>query len=136
MKAKANQCREHFPPDERLLDPSKTTEKSISHASMAVAASMPSPPTTDPSTADQPAAKKAKLSPIDQVTDDDDQEWEQITHPEHTDVNGYPPEEEPQRSTSVDEDVMSQEKKEEQAAALHTAQVGGDPPRSELEKDW
>ena len=132
----ANQHRQYFPPDDRFLDPSKITEKSISHASMAVAASMPSPPTTDPSTADQPAAKKAKLGPQAQVPGEDDDEWEQVKYPEHADVNGYPPEEEPQRSTSMDEDVMSGERKEMQTAALHTAQVGGDPPRSELEKDW
>ena len=94
--------------------------------------SMPSPPTVLPTSLTSPPSKKQKLS--------EDSDWEAVSVAGKSAANGL--EDDPEletgrlRSTSIDEDMMTQEKKEEQNAALHTAQTGGDPPQSMLEKDW
>ena len=94
--------------------------------------SMPSPPTIPPTSLTSPPPKKQKLS--------DDSDWEAVSAAGDSAINGLEDdvglETGRLRSTSIDEDVMTQEKKEEQNAALHTAQTGGDPPQSMLEKDW
>ena len=38
--------------------------------------------------------------------------------------------------TLTESEIVDGEKKENVAAALHTAEMGGSPPRTMLEKDW
>lgn len=96
--------------------------------------SLPDAPTNEPVEYGQSDAKKPKLSA---ETDD---EWETVEKTELSATNGLEDQaflqKDKPRSTSIDEDVMSQETKEQQAAALHTAQTGGDPPQNALERDW
>ena len=93
---------------------------------------MPSPPTVPPTSLTLPPSKKQKLS--------EDSDWEAVYATSESATNGVEDNIEVEtgrlRSTSIHEDVMTQEKKEEQNAALHLAQMGGDPPQSMLEKDW
>ena len=108
--------------------------------------SMPDPPTGEPADANAPPAKVPKLesasnpkptpggsmAPSTKIGDD----WVAVSPPPYEDTNGYGDMIDDRRSTSIGDDAMTQEQKEQHNAALHTAQLGGDPPRNWLERDW
>jgi hypothetical protein len=118
----------YFPPTaEDLNNSSAHTDKATD-----IAKGMPDPPTTEPVAAGEPDAKKQKMT----AEPNEPEDWEHVDKPAGSDSNGYPNITREFRSTSIDEDAMTQEEKEEKNAALHTATMGGDVPINALEKDW
>ena len=106
---------------------------------------MPDPPTNEPTEEGQRPNKMQKMTQTASAgagtsdsgdTGTSDAEWETVEKTKYSDVNGYVDVVDERRSTSIDEDAMTQEEKEQHTNALHTAQLGGDPPQNALERDW
>ena len=118
--------RKFFPP---VLEEGSSTAAEIEESDK-LAKSMPDPPGGELKEAEgQPDSKKQKMS------SEADEEWESIEKPEGSSQNGVEVSDEVVESENQKE-VVDGEKKEEVAAALHTAEMGGNPPQSMLEKDW
>ena len=90
---------------------------------------MPDPPSGDPKEEGEPDSKKQKIAPSA------DEDWETVEKPEGSASNGVEVSEEVINQEN-EREVVDGEKKEEVAAALHTAEMGGSPPENMLEKDW
>ncbi|KAI4137044.1 MAG: hypothetical protein LQ340_008105, partial [Diploschistes diacapsis] len=102
-----------------------------SEESNRLAKSMPDAPATEPGAADQPSSKKQKLAPAD----DDDDGWEAIEKPASSADDGNEEELDAEPGIS-DSEIVDGEKKEHMTAALHTAEMGGNPPTNMLQRDW
>lgn len=116
--------RKFFPPTPHDLSPQPPSSPSRSDD---LIASMPDPPTANPSRDDEPEAKKQKLDPDDAL----DQDWQQVEKPDADALAAS------KGDMSEEGELVKASATEEQSArGLHTAEGGGDPPPSGLLRDW
>ena len=118
--------RKFFPPVEE-----QTPSTDEAESSSRLARSMPDPPATEPREAGEPDSKKQKLASSPAA----DEEWESVERPDGSAENGI--RHDPEITEHLAEsEIVDGERKEDVTAALHTAEMGGNPPKNMLEKDW